>query len=1376
MNSKVTYHQQVSYCGKPRCRKCREGTGHGPYWYAYKTVDGRTTRTYVGKYLPPEVEAEMVGNLEPPSVDESDREQSVIRIYVLGQFRLERRNSRESREWQTVTDASWQHQRVRALLGCLVSVEGRKLAREQLMDALWPDLDIETAGSRLDRAVYSLRQLFEPSRNKPATSPLLLTEREVLVLASHPQIWIDADVFEQLLARAHTTSDQGERERLLEEAASLYGGPFLPEDRKNEWTRVRRESLQRSWIGLLLDLTDLRIQRDALTSAVETLDRLLTFDSTNEAAVQRLIRVLMQLGRRGEALRAYQNLEKALKKDYGITPLPETRALHEALRAGSDKLPSGSSSAGSTSADAAGTRSAEEGHEQGRAGLGDGQPLVQIGRTHQSPLVGREREIELLRTLVTTTENAVRFRLSAQKRSALTSLDPQRRPHCVLLLGDVGIGKTRLAEEVSRDAKRRGWAVAWSRVYAQEGTIPYRLWTDVLRNAMEQCVWRRQEVSKRPFLFQPLTALLPELTSLLPQTAFEATLPPEREQLRLWEAAYELLNLVCESTPLLIALDDLQWSDTSSCELLAYLARRIAGLPIVIVGTCRDNELAPTHPLRPMLTDLQRENALETAELDLLSDPQIETLVSHIPHVPEPLVTSIRDRAAGNPFFAEELARSVDSTLAGSGGHLMLPTATADADGENLPETIHAVLALRLARLSEPCQRLLSKGAVLGGAFKFEVINAMEASTPGSNEDIVLELLEEGLNSGMLTEEGTGTRITYHFWHPLLVDHLYMHLSAARRALLHRRAADVLRRTFKNREEEEAAAITNHLVKGGADADLVARYAEMAGDHAYSLSSYDKAEEYYRIALTHLDTHKEEWQHQTYLLEMLGECARIRGKSEESRNFYEQALEIHNEKHNFDTTEEESQEAQVRALLWCEIGLTWYNVGSNSQAQKCYEKSEQVLTDAQVIAGPAWAYLRYQQSYVLWREGHYNHARNIAQEALDLFEQHSEQKYNYRRQENYLTRVKRILAGDPVSLGRTHVLLGLIANGAGRCNEALLHLNAALTLYDQYNTQREIAIVCCNLGDVYLRKGDHGLAQSLLRRSLNIAEKISETSLVSVTFGNLGVLAMRLGNLHDAEYWFQKGIDIAERVNDPVYISILCTYLSIILQEQNKISEARRALCRGLAVARSAHIEPCIGIALVALGNIYVDKAMVPYLDKTNETFVNSDLNSKRMFRRAEKTLHLALALRNLEAETRTEGQLILAYVQLMLGDVENALQLATKTLEEARQFELTWLVAKAQSILGSILSAKQEYEEADVQFELAMRTFQKSEMRLEYAITLMQYGEALLQREDNRGREERRAVGYLREAEMLFGECGAGLYLQMVRQVLGRYEGVGKR
>src|SRR3989440_4162187 len=783
MDGKVTYHQQVSYCGKPRCRRCREGIGHGPYWYAYKVVNGRTIRTYIGKVLPPDIQASLDGVHESPipTATTSDLKIATIRIYTLGQFRLERR---DGPDWQTVTDAAWQHQRVRSLLGCLLSSPRRKLGREQLMDAIWPELDGERAAGRLDHAVYSLRQLFEPERGRLAPSPLLLTEREVLVPADQSPVWVDADAFEHLLSQARTTGDPGEKERLLEEAATVYGGDFLPEERKIELTITRREFLQRNWIGLLLELADLRAVR-SVNSAIDPLDRILAVDSTNEAAVQRLIKLLAQLDRRGEALRVYKRLAAILQQEYHIAPLPETRALYDAVRLGVQERKHDT---------------AVPANKDSRAGQDDYKdavPALQIGRTHQSPLIGRDQELSLLQGLLLATEHTTKFKLPSQKKMPALPLDTRRSPQSVLLMGEVGIGKTRLAEEMAREARRRGWAVAWSRVYPQEVSVPYRLWTEIMRRAMDQVTWQRQEVSKRPLLYQPLTALLPEVHSLLAQVALPSSQSPEQEQLRLWEATRELLTVISEGSPLLIVLDDVQWADSSSCELFAYLARRLYSLPIVIVGTCRENELGSSHPLRLLLTDLQREHAVETVQLQPLSDEQIGALVSHVPYLTEPAVQYIQTRAAGNPFFAEELARTVGTSS--TGGSSITPNHLSDIIPV-LPDTIAAALNLRLSRLSSACQRLLSKAAALGSSFEFHLISAMEANTPGSNEDTVLDLLEEAMQSGMLTEEGTGTRITYQFWHPLLVTHLYENISAARRASFHRPAAEVLRQEYPRHE------------------------------------------------------------------------------------------------------------------------------------------------------------------------------------------------------------------------------------------------------------------------------------------------------------------------------------------------------------------------------------------------------------------------------------------------------------------------------------------------------------------------------------------------------------------------------------------------
>jgi DNA-binding SARP family transcriptional activator/predicted negative regulator of RcsB-dependent stress response len=1285
-----------------------------------------------------------------------EQEQALVRIYILGQFRLERRASRATQEWETVTDSAWQHQRVRALLGCLVGNTARKLGREQIMDTLWPDLDLETAASRLDRAVYSLRQLFEPARNRTATSSFLLTEREMLVLASQSDVWIDADAFEQLLTHAHEIDDLSEKERLLEEAAKLYGGDLLPEERRVEWTLVRRESLQRSWIGLMLDLADLRAGRDALTSAIEPLDRLLSVDPTNEAAVQRLMKLLEQLERRGEALRAYKRLASVLQQEYRIAPLPETRVLYEALRSGRgtqsvSKLPASVQTQGETR----------------RESRPDAISVLQIGRSHQSPLVGRVEELNLLRSVVTATEHAARFRLSSQRKTSLSPFDTQRRPQCVLVLGDVGIGKTRLAEEVSRDAKRNKWAVAWSRVYAQEGSIPYRLWTEVLRKAMDQGAWQRNEINRRPLVFQPLSALLPELHDYLPPVGFPSTQPPEQEQLRLWEATRELLTLISESTPLLIALDDLQWADNSSCELLAYLARRIHGHPIVIVGTCRDNELPSQHALRSLLTDLQREHAVDTISLQPLNDEQISTLVSHIsphvpPHIAQSLVKSIRARAAGNPFFAEELARTIGAHLAAiatsPNGNGQISTLI-NANGETiLPDTITAVLDLRLGRLSPPCLRLLSKAAVLGGSFEFQIINAMEVINSASDEDIVLDLLEEALRSGMLTEEGSGTRITYQFWHPLLADHLYEKLSAARRASLHRRAAEVFQRLSQGREEEGAATITHHLLHGGADAHKIAHYAELAGNRAYSLSSYPEAEKYHRIAIEHIDKDSSNRLHYPYLLECVGESTKVQGKYNEARSLYEQALEVHSQSSSPLTSQ---QEAQLQAMLLCEIGATWYDMGNLIKAREYCRAGEQVLQNAGVVAGPVWAQLRLRQSYISWHEGSYNDARHTAQEALALFSAAIEQRKQSVEATTPLTRIRRTLAGDPVDIGRTHGLLGLILTYCGEGADALAHLNTALAIYEQYDHQREIAVVCCNLGNAHLARTEYSEAKAFFRRSLGLAERIGEAPLISFVFGNLGVIDTRLGHLADAEAGLKHCISIAERSNALTAASLWYACLANTLQEQGKLSEANAALYRALTISRTKQITPYLGIALLMLGKVRITQAISIAFNQ------REGMNSHQILNRAKRTLQRALALEGIDADTKTDEQLTLAQVFLLLGELDGAQKLATQALEEAHQFELTWFVVWAQRLLGTILAKQNQPDEAEKYFEQALRMSRKYETRLEYARTLYQYGLMLLQQNESGEQKYQQGADYLREARQVFSNCHAALDLQLVEQAL---------
>lgn len=398
----------------------------------------------------------------------------------------------------------------------------------------------------------------------------------------------------------------------------------------------------------------------------------------------------------------------------------------------------------------------------------------------QGVLVGREKELVSLDACLVASESIRSPHQIAQHKvqtSFAPELDMPRRPQCVMLMGEVGIGKTRLMEEAARVATRRGWVVTLSHALAPANRrAPYQIWSEVLQRFTDPALGLRQEIAQHSLGYQPLYTLLPELLDPLPleprTTSYEFMWEPQH----LWDATCALLRALCQRRALLIVLDDLQWVDEGSCALLLYLVRQMRGLPAMFLCACRESEISPGHHLHPLLFDVQRERAVEYMRLPRLSDKNIMELIAPL-HLPVATARYVCERAAGNPFFAEELARAMTSEG---------PSLTqGPGDPRQLPDTIQAVLALRLSCVTEKCQRILEYGAVLGQSFQLGAILRMARLEGRVDEDEIFDLLDEAVQAGVLNEvDKSGTDLTYHFWHPLLHTYLYERFSHARRASL----------------------------------------------------------------------------------------------------------------------------------------------------------------------------------------------------------------------------------------------------------------------------------------------------------------------------------------------------------------------------------------------------------------------------------------------------------------------------------------------------------------------------------------------------------------------------------------------------------------
>ncbi len=474
--------------------------------------------------------------------------------------------------------------------------------------------------------------------------------------------------------------------------------------------------------------------------------------------------------------------------------------------------------------------------------------------------------------------------------------------------------------------------------------------------------------------------------------------------------------------------------------------------------------------------------------------------------------------------------------------------------------------------------------------------------------------------------------------------------------------------------------------------------------------------------------------------------------------------------HHLSSYMDPQYEVQIEALLWCEIGKTWFNAGDFEQAQQCYSRSEQVLREAEVATGSVWASLYLEQSYILWRKGNFEEARQTALQALNIFEDVIQRQDHSFAGSFHSTATRRTLEGDPVDLGRTNTLLAAIAATIGESTSALDHLNTALTIFEQYERQREIAMVCANIGDVYLRKAEHTLAQAAVRRSLSIAEQIGETGIMSVDFGNLGILSARFGDLAEAEVYYKRALMLAEQVNDPVYMSLWYSYLTPVMQDQGKIDEAKKSLCQALRIGRVMSMT--LGVALVTLVHLRIAQALAGQENDGNSpgTVKQGGASYTHLLKRARIALQRALNLEGLEAETRTEGQLAVAQASFLLGEIDTAQQQAMQAMEEASRLEQTWLLACARRLVGEILSVQGQREEARTYFGQALETLQKCGMRLEWARTLQGYGAALLGEHSKDDGSYRQGLKYLEEAREVFRECNAVLDLQGVERVIDRY------
>ena len=409
----------------------------------------------------------------------------------------------------------------------------------------------------------------------------------------------------------------------------------------------------------------------------------------------------------------------------------------------------------------------------------------------------------------------------------------------VLLAGEAGLGKSRLATELQRRALRIGMTVLWGGCSEADLCLPYLPFLEAIGNYLATSDLARVREQLGP-VRRELAPLFPQLQ---PESATHEQGDPTQAKLRLFEAIVALLRVPADRNGVLLILEDMHWSDASTRELLDYMARRLAGMRLMILGTYRSDELHRKHPLAPLIQSWRRTKAAEVIELQPLPPDDIAGMVAAIFDNNE-VTPEFRDllhaRSEGNPFVLEEFLKSALDR-----GDIYRGATKWERKSLNdmrLPQTVKDTILLRVERLSSEQTEILQTAAILGPSFSYESL----LSLSGRDEPVVQAALHESIQQ-QLMEEDPKARGRYRFRHALTREAIYDDMIAPRREQLHGRAAEMIAQQLGAAPMD----IAYHLFAANRWADAIP-VGLRAADEAEHGQGYREAAEVYERILGHV--------------------------------------------------------------------------------------------------------------------------------------------------------------------------------------------------------------------------------------------------------------------------------------------------------------------------------------------------------------------------------------------------------------------------------------------------------------------------------------------------------------------------------------------
>lgn len=677
---------------------------------------------------------------------------------------------------------SMRQARMQSLLGYLLVHRDAPQSRQRLAFLFWPDTSESQARTNLRQLLHHLH------RAVPVADHLLHIDTATVQWRPTISCAVDLADFETQMAQAAAAAQAGQptdSRTAWEQAIALYRGDLFP-DCYDDWILPERERLRQTYLGALERMIVLLEDQRDYPAAISYAERLLRHDPLHEQTYRRLMRLHALCGDRAGALRVYHTCTTTLERELGSEPHPDTQVVYTRLL-----------------------------HREAPTVLGGHTSPAGIRRT---TMVGRHREWNRLRRT---------WQSAAAGHAAL-----------VLISGESGIGKTRLAEELLDWVCQQGIRSAHTRSYAAAGRLAYAPVADWLRTEP----LRAQLTQLAAVWLTEVARLVPEVLVEQPDWAPPEPLSEQWQRRRLFEALARALLVVRE--PLLLVLDDAQWADQDTVDWLDFLLHFDVRAPVLIVATARTEELDPSHALIRLVLHLRNRDQATTIELGPLDRGDTAALAEYIARrsISAAQHVQLYRQTEGNPLFVVEIMQAALGAHSQEQEHpaATLAISRAAPSPMLLPETagglltpkIHAIIHARLGQLSPAARHLANVAATIGRGFTTKVL----AQASERDEETLVQAVDELWRRRLIREQGVAS---YDFSHDQIREVVYAEMSAVQRQVLHRRVAAALEHLHAADLDPVSAQIAAHYDCAGEN-DLAIAYYQRAAALAQKMVSYQE--------------------------------------------------------------------------------------------------------------------------------------------------------------------------------------------------------------------------------------------------------------------------------------------------------------------------------------------------------------------------------------------------------------------------------------------------------------------------------------------------------------------------------------------------------